>query len=325
LGRTKRAIWWWMALLVTLGAAAYQRLTGPTYPVRGRVALGQERLAFKLPRTHAGAGDQVIGLAPVPEGVSGTLFYRRYKTADSWTAITMGREGETLAGSLPYQPPGGKLAYWISLRTAANEPSDVANGPGPMPDPSSGLASDQAADLADEVPGGVSSRTMDPVANQAASGAVSIPPRPPVVIRFRGAVPGAALIPHIIFMFAGMLWSNRAGMEAMRRHGAPRSYILPSLGMLLAGGLVLGPVVQWYSFGEAWTGFPVGHDLTDNKTLIAVLAWAGAALFGRRAPRAWAGAAALVTFLVFIIPHSTLGTELDYSTLPDATSGPRAP
>jgi len=31
--------------------------------------------------------------------------------------------------------------------------------------------------------------------------------------------------------------------------------------------------VQHYAFGQLWTGVPFGWDLTDNKTLLAALAW----------------------------------------------------
>jgi hypothetical protein len=37
--------------------------------------------------------------------------------------------------------------------------------------------------------------------------------------------------------------------------------------------MILGPVVQKFAFGEYWTGFPFGTDLTDNKTLIAFIGW----------------------------------------------------
>ena len=83
--------------------------------------------------------------------------------------------------------------------------------------------------------------------------------------------------------------------------------------------------MQWYAFGEFWTGFPVGHDLTDNKTLIAVVAWIIALVAIRRSPaqaRWWVLSAAVVTFVTFVIPHSVLGTELDYSAVPVESTHP---
>jgi hypothetical protein len=76
---------------------------------------------------------------------------------------------------------------------------------------------------------------------------------------------------------------------------------------------LFGPAVQKYSFGEWWTGWPYGTDLTDNKTVLAWLAWAVAWVAHRRAPRSagwWVVAAAVITLAVFAIPHSVFGTEL---------------
>ena len=91
--------------------------------------------------------------------------------------------------------------------------------------------------------------------------------------------------------------------------------------MLAVGGLILGPVVQKYAFDAYWTGWPFGHDLTDNKTLVAVLAWLAVLWAWRRGrnAKAWALGAAIIVFLVFMIPHSVLGSELDYSKMPPGT------
>ena len=82
--------------------------------------------------------------------------------------------------------------------------------------------------------------------------------------------------------------------------------------LLAIGGLLLGPAVQKYAFDAWWTGWPFGHDLTDNKTAIAVAAW-GIALLrtrGGRGARVAIVVAALVTMAVFIVPHSMFGSEL---------------
>ena len=43
--------------------------------------------------------------------------------------------------------------------------------------------------------------------------------------------------------------------------------------LLFAGGMILGPVVQNFAFGELWTSVPFSWDLTDNKTLVAFTFW----------------------------------------------------
>ncbi len=141
------------------------------------------------------------------------------------------------------------------------------------------------------------------------------------MIRFKGAVPAAALIPHVFAMFFGVLWGLRTLLEVVTgRRGLPwMTYT--TLGLIGVGGMILGPVVQKYAFGAFWTGVPFGWDLTDNKTLVMFLCWLAAAIalrWRRSAPVAvrWAvGAAAAVMVAVYLIPHSMYGSELDYDQL----------
>ena len=87
--------------------------------------------------------------------------------------------------------------------------------------------------------------------------------------------------------------------------------------MILAiGGLILGPLLQKYAFGVFWAGWPLGEDLTDNKLAVAVLVWALAVWRLRRgaAGRWWAVAAMVVTFVIFMIPHSRHGSTLNYES-----------
>jgi hypothetical protein len=149
---------------------------------------------------------------------------------------------------------------------------------------------------------------------------VLIPPGRPAAIRFRGDVPAAVLVPHVVLIFLAMLLSTRAGLEAFRR--APRLKALAgwTVANLLVGGIVLGVFVTYYAFGEWWTGWPVGRDITDTKTLIALVFWLLAALVvGRRwLARATVVLAALVTLVIFAIPHSWTAREPSYDVLDGA-------
>jgi len=137
----------------------------------------------------------------------------------------------------------------------------------------------------------------------------------PVVIRFKGNVPAFIMIPHILIMFFAMLLSNLAGLTAAFGRSEQRSYGRWALWLLLAGGMVLGPLVQKFAFGELWTGVPLGWDLTDNKTLIAVVAWVVAIVMNRKKERpGYTIAAAVILLLIYSIPHSLFGSELDYVT-----------
>lgn len=146
---------------------------------------------------------------------------------------------------------------------------------------------------------------------------VSLTGEDEVVIRFKGVVPDSVLILHIIVIFSAMLFSTRTGIEALRKEGNTRKLTLWTAGLMFGGGIILGPLVQKFAFGEWWTGFPFGYDLTDNKTLIAMIVWAIAVIAGRKGKQAkgWILAASIVTLVIFLIPHSLLGSELDYSQI----------
>lgn len=140
-------------------------------------------------------------------------------------------------------------------------------------------------------------------------------PEEPVIIRFKGEVPAAVLIPHILLIFAAMLVSSITGLYAIFRLPPYKFYGILTLCLLIAGGLILGPVIQKYAFGDLWTGFPLGKDLTDNKILAAFIVWIVAVAGNIRKDRPWLSwLAALFFLLMSLIPHSMFGSELDYQT-----------
>jgi hypothetical protein len=145
----------------------------------------------------------------------------------------------------------------------------------------------------------------------------TIPADEPVIIRFKGEVPSFIIIPHILIMFAAMLFSNRCGLEALRKKPNTRILVFLTVASLLLGGMVLGPIMQKYAFGMYWSGFPLGEDLTDSKTLIAMIAWIIAFIqtIRGRSARLYILSASIITLAIFFIPHSLKGTELDYAKI----------
>lgn len=261
---------WGLAVLVTLSSAVWQRMTGPTYPVRGSVDLGGTQVTLRLTRSHGGEGGQPVRIAAPDAALRGEVAYRRYPTGDPWTVIPLARAGQWLEAELPHQPPAGKLEYQVHLRRGEDE--------------------------------------------------TVFPPRP-AITRFKGDVPAWLLIPHVLAMFIGMVYSNRAGLEAVARGPRLRRQVLWAVSLIALGGFLLGPAVQQAAFGEWWTGVPFGWDLTDNKTLLAGAAWAWAVfrMRGGRQARGAVLAAALVTLAIFLIPHSTWGSQLDWEALDSGT------
>ncbi len=258
---------WLLALLLTLGSAVYQRLTGPTRPARGTVTLGGAEVRLRLLRSFAGDGDMPVVVKVADPKVTGSVAWRRYPTNDPFVLLPMVREGDALKAALPHQPPAGKLEYQVRL----------TNG-----------------------------------------GEAALFPQKPAITRFKGAVPNAIIVPHVFAMFTGMLVANAAGFLALRGEKRLFRISLVVIGLLALGGLFLGPLVQKAAFGAYWTGWPFGTDLTDNKTAVAVLAWVVAAFRARggRDARFASLVAAIVTLVVFMVPHSAWGSQVDWSKLP---------
>ncbi len=265
----KRYVRWILAVIITLSAAVYQRLTGPTYPKRISVEMNGQIYKYKLPRSHGGDGDLLIRASVPDTSYEGDIFYRRYKTDTEWRKAEMKRTDGALEAFLPHQPPAGKLEYFIELKQSGTK-YDLPNGT-------------------------------------------------TVVVRFKGAVPSTVLFPHILFMFIAMLLSSMSGLEALVSGDRTKKYVLFTTVALFIGGMILGPVVQKFAFGAYWTGVPYGWDLTDNKTLLAMIGWALALARvwkgNIQKNRWWVVAAAIILLLIYSIPHSTMGSELDYSKM----------
>jgi hypothetical protein len=133
-----------------------------------------------------------------------------------------------------------------------------------------------------------------------------------VVIRFRGDVPAWVLIPHVLMMVLTVIWSMATIIFALANIPSYKRYIGYTLIFLLIGGFILGPLVQKFSFGQYWTGWPFGNDLTDNKTLFALVAFLAAWFLRKKSYARWlAILAAIVMMVVYLIPHSMNGSELD--------------
>lgn len=262
----KPLLFWILAFIITVAAGYYQRVTGPTYAVTGKIVIDQITIPYSLDRSHGGETDHLVLFKTDDPSIEGVIKWKRYKTNDDWHFIPMNYKDGMLTGNLPHQPPAGKLEYQLVLMSGNEE--------------------------------------------------ITFPAKP-VIIRFKGEVPLYILIPHIIFIFAAMLLSNRTAFECFTDKPKFKSYTIWTFILLLIGGMILGPVVQKFAFGEYWTGFPFGTDLTDNKTLIAFIGWIAAliAVLKSKKPKLYILIAAIIMFIIFIIPHSLFGSELDYNTL----------
>ncbi len=260
----KKVLLWILAVIISLAAMVYQRMTGPTYPKDIHFVYEGTEYKTELPRSHGGITDCPVELK-LPEPFNGKIIWRKFPAGQAWDTLSLVRTGDSLKTALPHQPPAGKLEYRLELS---------ANG---RP--------------------------------------VNLGETEHVVIRFKGAVPGWALLPHVLLMVLTVIWSMVTIFFALANFPEFKKHVGITTILLLIGGFILGPVVQKYSFGQFWTGWPLGEDLTDNKVLFALIAFLIAWAVRNKPYGRWvAVGAALVMLAVYLIPHSMNGSEMDYET-----------
>jgi len=254
-----------IAFLLTVAAAYYQRVTGPTYPLKEQFEIQGKTIKFQLPHSHDITGNCPVYIPLQDNEYSAKLFYQFYPTTIPFTEIDFTKKGDSLVAELPVQPTAGKLLYYVKVtknnKTVFSSESE------------------------------------------------------PQIVRFKGVVPLYILIPHILLMFSTMFFAVWVALRIFTKMKY-KPYLYATVIILFLGGIILGPIVQKYAFGALWTGIPFGWDLTDNKTLIAFLFWL-IALFTNlhsRENTIWILLATIMTLVIFSIPHSMYGSQLDYSS-----------
>lgn len=278
----KSTLYWVLAVIITLSAAYYQRKTGPTYPKQLDITVNGKEYSCKLTRSIELSDRHYVKLAIKDTSMQARLYYKRFQVDEPYEAVDFEYEEHPVNSFIMNK------IFKISEEKAF------------------------FADVPAQPPAGKIEYYFEIIDG---SGKSTYFKNEPIVIRFKGAVPPQILTPHIIFMFIAMLLSTLAGLMAIGKHKSYRKWGIWTFITLLAGGMILGPLVQYHAFGEAWTGIPLGWDLTDNKTLIAVIFWA-VAVFGNRKKKR-PGLTVLASFillLVYSIPHSMFGSELDYES-----------
>jgi hypothetical protein len=274
------ALLWTVAAIATLACLMYQDRTGPTYPLEGEFDSTAGTVRYKFLRSETiGTDLAVVLLEPVPAGITGYVEYRRFRSHDDWSRVSMtageykfSRRGrtETLRGAGAALPTlrerAGRYEYFVYLDDGRGEP-------------------------------------------------VSVTGEKPIYARYKAAVPHWVLVIHVAVIFVSMALAVRTTLEALV-DGSYGWMLWATIGTLLLGGFFLGPLVQWYAFGVWWSGIPHGYDWTDNKVLVELAFWLLAAVLNRggRRSRRSIYVAFIVTLVIYFIPHSLFGSVYDYRT-----------
>jgi hypothetical protein len=119
---------WILSVMIMIGAAAWQRMTGPTHPRRGTAIVEGQTLQWRLLRSGTSGEPFVISI-PAVNGMQGVVRYRRFPTNEPLVTLPMQRHGETFEATLPSQPPAGKLEYSVALTTLGGEISITGDEP----------------------------------------------------------------------------------------------------------------------------------------------------------------------------------------------------
>ncbi len=278
----KSTLYWILAVIITVSAAYYQRKTGPTYPKQIDIVANGIDYDLKLTRSIEISDSNYIKLAIKDSTVRAMLYYKRLQVDEPYRTVDFIYEEHPVNSFIMNRIFKIDREIGLFAYVPAQPPAGKI---------------EYYFEITDD------------------TGKNTYFKNEPIIIRFKGAVPSEILTPHIIIMFIAMLLSTLAGMMAIGKHKSYRKWGIWTFITLILGGMILGPMVQYHAFGEAWTGIPFGWDLTDNKTLIAVIFWAVAVIGNWKKKRPGLTIlAAFILLLVYTIPHSLLGSELDYES-----------
>jgi len=111
----KKVLLWVIALILMVGAAVFQRTTGPTYPYRGILAANGNEYPYKLARSaETDAPARLVLPDPGIADFSASVHYRRFKTDDTLSTRPFAKESDDWAAYLPVEPAAGKLEYYVT-------------------------------------------------------------------------------------------------------------------------------------------------------------------------------------------------------------------
>lgn len=254
-----------LSIILSAGFAFYQRITGPTYPVKGKIEFYGNSLLYRLPRSCSIGGNDCKAYIK-QANVNFYIMYKRYGIDEKFIRLDALKNKDSVYILIPDNfPQAAKIEY----------------------------------DAFIEINGNVLKLNKDRV-----------------VLRFKSKVSKYVLIPHILIMFFSLIVMIYLILKIIFEGKYSVGVFWLNYILIFLGGFIFGPLLQKQAFGVWWSGFPLGYDVTDNKTFVSFLVWSLAALnvFLKRDAKKLIMISSFITIISYLIPHSLLGTEYDYNT-----------
>jgi hypothetical protein len=111
---------WVIAIVLAVLFGVWLRVSGPAYPISGETHVGRHVVAYRLERTHVGAGDHVVRIFTGPDlGAVGTLAWRDHEPPGPWNLVEMKNESgtPTLSAVIPHRAPPHEVDYRVLIRS----------------------------------------------------------------------------------------------------------------------------------------------------------------------------------------------------------------
>lgn len=109
------ALLWAAAVIVTLAATGWQRLTGPARPHSGETLIEGRSVPWTLRASGVSGEPLRVEIEAPPAVLTGTLRWRHFPSREAFDGMSMLRQDDRLVALLPNQPPGGKVEYYLVL------------------------------------------------------------------------------------------------------------------------------------------------------------------------------------------------------------------
>ena len=110
----KKFILWSLAFVITISAAFYQRMTGPTYPKGLNISVNNTPQELKLVRSLSLNEKSEVKLGIADPTIRARLFFKQFRSEEEYQVADFALQGRSkisreFFAAVPQQPAAGKV------------------------------------------------------------------------------------------------------------------------------------------------------------------------------------------------------------------------